>query len=69
MVNWQHGRIKEIARIFHEKFGLCNITYETSLSSVVFFCDGYFLALYEYPDKKVNWEDIQPLINEIRGHK
>lgn len=47
MVNWMHGRIKEVARIFHEKFGLCNVTYQTTPSSVIFFCDGYFLAMYE----------------------
>jgi len=48
MIDWKHGKIKEVARIFHEKFGISNITYETTPNSVVFLCDGFFLALFKY---------------------
>jgi len=52
MVNWLHGRIKEVARIFHEKYNVSNITYETSPSSVIFLSDGFFLAYFEYGGKQ-----------------
>lgn len=47
MVNWLEGRIKEVARVFHEKWNVNNITYEIKPNSVVFLSDGYFLAYFD----------------------
>jgi hypothetical protein len=47
MVNWLHGRIKEVARVFHNR-GINSISYETTPNSVVFFCEGFWLATYKY---------------------
>jgi hypothetical protein len=46
-VDWKHGNIKEVAQIFHTN-GMTNITYETTSNSVVFFCDGFWVATYNY---------------------
>ena len=51
MVNWLHGRIEEVASVFHYRNNINNITYETTPNSVVFLSDGFFLAYFEYGGK------------------
>ena len=45
---WLHGRIKEVARVFHEIYGLNDLSYETYSDRVVFFCEGFFLSQFPY---------------------
>lgn len=47
-IDWKHGNIKEVAKVFHT-FGMNNIVYETYPHSVVFFSDGFWVATYNYP--------------------
>ena len=43
---WNHGCIKEVARVYHEVYGITNITYEVYPDRVIFLADGYFFAAH-----------------------
>lgn len=45
--NWLDGRVKEVARVYHERYGVNNITYDITPYNVVFYVDGYFFALHK----------------------
>jgi len=57
MVDWKHGRIKEVARVFHERNGINNITYETHPNSVIFLSNGFFVATYNYKKRRYKIND------------
>ena len=48
MTNWLEGRIKEVARVYHKRYGVSNITYDITPNRVVFMVDGYFFANHKY---------------------
>ena len=48
MVDWKEGNIKEVARVFHMRNNVNNITYDILPNAVVFYSNGFFLAYFDY---------------------
>lgn len=51
-IDWKEGNIKQVARAYHEIFGITNITYVISSNSVIFLADGYFFTFHQKQIKK-----------------
>ena len=49
-INWLEGRVKEVARLYHVKYGVNNITYSLLIDRVVFYSDGFYFYC-----SKIGW--------------
>lgn len=56
--NWLEGRVKEVARVYHEQFGLTNITYNMAQDKVEFYSDGYYFTVHKAIWKWIKNDDF-----------
>ena len=45
--NWLEGRIYEIALVYHQVYGLNNITYTIAPTKVEFYSNGYIISVHK----------------------
>ena len=45
--NWLEGRVKEVATLYHNMYGISNITYNIARDRVEFYTDGFYFSVHK----------------------